>query len=111
MHSASHKHQQAQEEPHDKTDQIKIRPGHRRPPLSLLPLLACGCNASSSRSASPGVSRIAPSRRMHLRVSFSRAALIKTSLNSASAANRSEPCSSQTSSFPSTVRKSEVNSV
>src|ERR1700746_3904010 len=104
MHSAAQKHHQAQEESHDKTDQIKIRPGHRRPPR--LPLLACGCNAFSNRSAKPGVSKIAPSKIRHLRVSLSRAAFNKTSLNSRSPANRSDPCSSHTSSFPSTVRKS-----
>src|SRR4051812_21477879 len=111
--SAGDKHHDAKNETDDKTDEIEISPGHRRPPL--LPLralaLACGCKASSNRSASPGVSRIAPRSKMHLRVSFSRAAFSKTSLNSGSLAKCSEPCNSQTSSLPSTVRRSEVNSV
>src|SRR5204863_10065376 len=113
LKSASEKHYDTQKKANDKTDKIKISPGHSRPPfLPLRPLaLACGCKAASKRSARPGVSRIAPRSKMHLRVSFSRAALIRTSLNSGSFAKRSEPCSSHTSSLPSTVRRSEVNSV
>src|SRR5215475_10154233 len=98
-----------QKEPDHKTDQIKIRPGHSRAPF--LPLPVAGCNASSSLSASPGVSRIAPISRKLFRVSLSRANLVRTSLTSLSLAKRSEACSSHTSSFPSTVRKSDVNSV
>src|SRR5439155_2915414 len=113
MRAAGQEHQYAKKKPHDKADQIEINPRHSRPPL--LPLrpfvLERGCKASSNRSARPGVSRTAPSNNRHFRVSFSRAALIRTSLNSGSFANRSEPCSSQTSSLPSTVRRSEVNSV
>src|SRR6476469_9067366 len=70
----------AQKEPDHKTDQIKIRPGHSRAPFLPLPVAACGCNASSSLSASPGVSRIAPISKKLFRVSFSRASLISTSL-------------------------------
>src|SRR5690242_10315347 len=111
-HSSGDEHQNAQEESHDKTDQIKISPGHDRPPFLLCPLVpAGGFNASSNLSASPGVSKIAPSNSKHLRVSFSRAAFKRTALNSGSPANRSDPCNSHTSSLPSTVRKSEVNSV
>src|SRR5205823_11304480 len=111
MHSAAQKHHQAQEESHHKTDQIKISPSHERPPFLPCPLVpACGFNASSNLSASPGVSKIAPSNSMHLRVSFSLAAFKRTALNSGSLANRSDPCNSHTSSLPSTVRKSEVNS-
>src|SRR5947209_4437845 len=71
------------------TDQIEIRPGHRirlPSPDALRPWLPStdspGRNASSRRSASPGVSRMAPSSRKHRRVSFSRAALISTLLTS-----------------------------
>src|SRR5215470_11527831 len=80
-----------QKEPDHKTDQIKIRPGHSRAPfLPLRVTLAPGCKASSSLSASPGVSRIAPISRKLFRVSFSRASLMRTSLTSLSLANRSE---------------------
>src|SRR6185312_2570242 len=111
---ASHeKRNNAEGKTHGKAEKIKIGPCHsdRLPSRAFGSFAASGCKASSSRSASPGVLRIAPSNRRQRRVSFSRAALIKTSLTSGSLAKRSEPCSSQTSSLPSTVRKSEVSSV
>src|SRR5581483_2262900 len=106
------KNEHAQKEPDDETDEIKVRPGHSRTPFLAFELAsAWGCSASSNRSASPGVSKIAPSSRKHLRVSFSRASLIRMLLSSASPANLSEACKSQTSMRPSVVRRSEVNSV
>src|SRR5437773_12273949 len=107
--TAGEKNHHTQKEPDDKTHQVEISQSHRRPPR--LPLVAFGFSASSNRSANPGVSRIAPINRKALRVSFSRAALIRISLNSRSPAKRSEPWSNHTSSLPSTVRKSEVSSV
>ena len=81
--TSGEKRQQAEEKSHRETDQIEICPGHSRR-LPSLARVRCpprsGCNASSKRSASPGVSRIAPSSRKQRRVSFSRAALIRTSL-------------------------------
>src|SRR5581483_1466742 len=112
MRAANQENHHAQEESDHKTDQIKICPGHSRAPfLPFEGVAACGCSASSSRSASPGVSRIAPSNKKHFRVSFSRASLIKTLLSSSSPAKRSEACKSQTSRLPSVVRKSDVSSV
>src|SRR5579872_412168 len=111
MEASAQKHQRAQEEPHDETDQIKICPGHSRPPFLPREFVACGCSASSRRSASPGVSKIAPSKIKHLRVSFSRASLIRTLVSSGSPAKRSDACSSHTSRLPSVVRKSDVSSV
>src|SRR3954463_14310998 len=111
MQASGQKHQHAQEESHDKTDQIKICPGHSRPPFFPCEFVPCGCSASSNRSASPGVSRITPNRRKHLRESFCRATLIRTSVSAGSPANRSDACNSQTSKLPSVVRRSDVSSV
>src|SRR6184192_612867 len=103
--------EQAKDKSHDKTKEIKIRPCHTGLPCSarVTDRAASGLRASSSRSASPGVSRIAPSNKKHRRVSLWRAALIRTPLTSGSLAKRSEPCNNHTSNFPSVVRKSEVS--
>src|SRR5581483_6234121 len=82
--ASKNKNEHAQKKSDDETDEIEIRPGHSRTPFLAFELApACGCSASSNRSASPGVSKIAPSSRKHLRVSFSRASLIKMLLSSA----------------------------
>src|SRR5438128_4869427 len=114
METAHQEREQAKDKSHGKTKEIKIRPCHTGLPCSARDVTdraASGLSASSSRSASPGVSRIAPSNRKHRRVSLWRAALIRTPLTSGSLAKRSEPCKSHTSNFPSVVRKSEVSSV
>src|SRR5262249_40538288 len=82
MVSAQQKRKHAECEPNGETDEIEIGPCHRDrlPSLSLEISPRSGCSASSNRSASPGVSKIAPSSRKQLRVSFWRAALISTSL-------------------------------
>src|ERR1051326_8834460 len=111
--STEKERQHAERKPNCKTDEIEISPRHGDflPSLTLEISPRSGCNASSNRSASPGVSKIAPSNRKQLRVSFCRAALIDTSLTALSLAKRSAPCRSQRSSLPSVVRKSDTNSV
>src|SRR5581483_2244354 len=112
VRSAHQESYDTEQEPDDKTDEIKICPGHSRSPfLTCESPAARGCKASSRRSASPGVSKIAPSSTKHLRVSFSRASLMKILLSSPSPAKRSEACNNHTSRLPSVVRKSEVSSV
>src|SRR5882762_9260799 len=113
MHATKYKREHAKHKTYGKADEIKIGPRHsdRLPSLPLEPFVAFGSNASSKRSVRPGVFRIAPINRKQRRVSLSRAALSSTSLTSGSLAKRSAPCSSQTSSFPSVVRKSETSSV
>src|SRR5947208_64473 len=119
MQASQQKRQQAEDKSKSETDEVEICPCHcdrLRSPTGLWFRAAggfriSGLSASSKRSARPGVSRIAPSRRKHRRVSFSRAAFKRTSLTSGSLANRSDPWSSHTSSLPSIVRRSEVSSV
>src|SRR6516225_432942 len=114
--ASTEKRNHAESEADHKTDQIEVRPGHWiRLPWEALRLrwlrTASGSSASSKRSASPGVSRIAPNSRKQLRVSLWRAHLMSTSLTSRSLTKRSEPCNNQTSSLPSVVRRSLVSSV
>ena len=113
--ASEHERKETEAEADRETDQIEVGPvkpvssviGFASLPHSRscrgdglpLPAASSGRSASSKRSASPGVSRIAPNSRKQRRVSFSRAALISTLLTSGSLANFSEPCSSQTSSL------------
>src|SRR5207237_10484668 len=72
METAHQKREQAKDKSHGKTKEMKIRPCHTGLPCSARDVTdraASGLSASSSRSASPGVSRIAPSNRKHRRVS------------------------------------------
>src|SRR5438309_9872379 len=85
METAHQKREQAKDKSHGKTKEIKIRPCHTGLPCSARDVTdraASGLSASSSRSASPGVSRIAPSNRKQRLVSLSRAALSRTQHNS-----------------------------
>src|ERR1035437_5766923 len=69
VYAAGQERQGAHAEPHEKTDEIKSRPGHER-------LLGLGAgveggafNTSIKRSASPGFSKIVPNRIKHIRES------------------------------------------
>src|SRR5690349_24242291 len=69
---AGQKRERAKHKSHDETDQIEEFPIHKissafTPPFALLPV--SGLNTCKSRSANPGVSRIAPSNTRHLRES------------------------------------------
>src|SRR4029077_15625994 len=79
VQAPSQEHQRAECEAYGEADEIEIRPGHGRRLLSpaCCGFAASGVSASSNRSARPGVSRIAPSRRKQRRVSWWRAALIR----------------------------------
>src|SRR5947199_9373767 len=97
MRSCKDEGEKTETEADRETDQIEIRPGHRirlPSPDALGGRLPSGCKASSRRSASPGVSRVAPNSRKHPRVRFSRAPVISTLLTSGSLARPSETGSS-----------------
>src|SRR6476661_590744 len=92
---------QAQRKTNDEADEIEIRPSH----------VVCSFKTCSSRSASPGVSRISASRMKHFLESSWRATFNNASHNSGSPRNVSVPLISHRSRLCSSVRKSDINSV
>src|SRR5690242_5564182 len=115
--SARHERDQAQGKSQEETNEIKKFPVHETSPLfaDLLRVapfspLASGFNTCRRRSASFGVSRIAPSSTMHPRELSWRANSSKAALSSGSRRKRSAPLISHRSRRSSKVRTSDISS-